>query len=256
MGKEEVVRASDREGVEQAMPVLFPLVLDEVCFEVAGQHLIDHISCVIEAQPQTMVLGPNGAGKSLLLRLCHGLLRPSSGSIRWHDLDVHAARRYQAMVFQRPILLRRTVAANINYALRLRGMPWRQRRAAVHEALQQTGLGDLGGRSARQLSVGEQQRLALARARVLKPQVLLLDEPTASLDPAATKAVETLLAQISASGTRIIMTTHDLGQARRLADTVLFLHRGQLLEYAQAAEFFSRPKSQEAAAFLEGRLVW
>ena len=238
------------------MPVLFPLVLHEVCFEVAGQYLIDHISCVIEAQPQTLVLGPNGAGKSLLLRLCHGLLRPSSGSIRWHGLDVHAARRYQAMVFQRPILLRRTVAANISYALRLRGMPWRQRRTAVHEALQQAGLGELGGRSARQLSGGEQQRLALARARVLKPQVLLLDEPTANLDPAATKAVETLLAQISASGTRIIMTTHDLGQARRLADAVLFLHRGRLLEHAQATEFFSRPKSKEAAAFLEGRLVW
>ena len=132
----------------------------------------------------------------------------------------------------------------------------RQRQTAVHEALQQAGLGDLGGRSARQLSGGEQQRLALARARVLKPQVLLLDEPTANLDPAATKAVETLLAQISESGTRIIMTTHDLGQARRLADAVLFLHRGQLLEHAQAAEFFSRPKSKEAAAFLEGRLVW
>jgi tungstate transport system ATP-binding protein len=247
---------SHREGDDQTMPAMFPLVLDEVCFEAAGLYRIDHISCELEAQPYTLVLGPNGAGKSLLLRLCHGLIQASNGSIRWHGMDVHAARRYQAMVFQRPILLRRSVAANISYALRIRGMPRRQRQTVVHEALQEAGLWDLAGRSARLLSGGEQQRLALARARVLKPQVLLLDEPSASLDPAATQAVETLLEQISKSGTKIIMTTHDLGQARRLGDEVLFLHRGQLLEHGPAAEFFSRPQSKEAAAFLEGRLVW
>jgi tungstate transport system ATP-binding protein len=254
--KGKVVRSSHREGVDQTTPAMFPLVLHEVCFEAAGQYLIDHISCVLEAQPYTLVLGPNGAGKSLLLRLCHGLVRASSGLIRWHGLDVQAARRYQAMVFQRPVLLRRTVAANINYALRIHGMPRRQRQTVVHEALQQAGLGDIAGRSARLLSGGEQQRLALARAWVLKPQVLLLDEPTASLDPAAAQAVETLLEQISDSGTKIIMTTHDLGQARRLADKVLFLHRGRLLEHGPAAEFFGRPQSKEAAAFLDGRLVW
>jgi tungstate transport system ATP-binding protein len=247
---------SHREGDDQTMPAMFPLVLDEVCFEAAGQYLIDHISCELEAQPYTMVLGPNGAGKSLLLRLCHGLIQASNGSIRWHGMDVHAARRYQAMVFQRPILLRRSVAANISYALRIRGMPRRQRQTVVHEALQEAGLWDLAGRSARLLSSGEQQRLALARVRVLKPQVLLLDEPSASLDPAATQAVETLLEQISKSGTKIIMTTHDLGQARRFGDEVLFLHRGQLLEHGPAAEFFGRPQCKEAAAFLEGRLVW
>jgi tungstate transport system ATP-binding protein len=250
------VRSSHYEGVDQITPAIFPLVLHDVCFEAAGQYLIDHISCVLEAQPYTIVLGPNGAGKSLLLRLCHGLIRASGGSIRWHGMDVHAARPYQAMVFQRPVLLRRTVAANISYGLRIRGMPRRERQTVVHEALQQAGLGELGGRSARLLSGGEQQRLALARARVLKPQVLLLDEPTASLDPAATQTVETLLKQISESGTKIIMTTHDLGQARRLADEVLFLHRGRLVEHRPAAEFFSRPQSKEAAAFLDDRLVW
>lgn len=256
MGEGKLVRSRHRQGDDQTTPAMFPLVLHKVCFETAGQYLIDHVSCVLEAQPYTMVLGPNGAGKSLLLRLCHGLIQASNGSIRWHGMDVHVARRYQAMVFQRPVLLRRSVAANISYALRLHGMPRRQRQTLVHEALQEAGLGDLAGRSARLLSGGEQQRLALARARVLKPQVLLLDEPTASLDPAATRAVETLLEQISKSGIKIIMTTHDLGQARRLADEVLFLHRGQLLEHGPAAEFFSRPKSKEAAAFLEGRLVW
>jgi tungstate transport system ATP-binding protein len=250
------VHASQRQGVDQTTPAMFPLVLHEVCYEAAGQSLIDHISCVLEARPCATVLGPNGAGKSLLLRLCHGLIRASGGSIRWHDLDVHAARRYQAMVFQRPVLLRRTVAANMSYALRIRGMSRQERLAIVHEALQRAGLSDVAGRSARLLSAGEQQRLALARAWVLKPHVLLLDEPTASLDPAATQAVETLLAQIAEGGTKIIMTTHDLGQARRLADEVLFLHRGRLLEHGPAAAFFSRPKSKEAAAFLDGQLVW
>jgi tungstate transport system ATP-binding protein len=159
-------------------------------------------------------------------------------------------------VFQRPVLLRRTVAANIRYALSVRGIPRRQRRAIVSEALEQAGLLELAARPARVLSVGEQQRLALARAWALKPQVLLLDEPTASLDPAATQAVETLLGRIHRTGTSIIMTTHDLGQARRLADEVLFLHRGRLLEHGPAAEFFNKPQSQEAAAFLEGRLLW
>jgi tungstate transport system ATP-binding protein len=250
------VRSSHDVSVDQTTRTIFPLVLQEVCFEAAGQYLIDHISCLLEAQPCTIVLGPNGAGKSLLLRLCHGLIRASSGSILWHGMDVGAARRYQAMVFQRPVLLRRSVAANVGYALRIRRMPRRQRQALLSEALEQAGLGTLAGRPARRLSGGEQQRLALARAWVLKPQVLLLDEPTASLDPAATQAVETLLAQIAKTGTKIIMTTHDLGQARRLADEVLFLHRGRLLEHAPAGEFFSRPQSKEAAAFLAGRLVW
>jgi tungstate transport system ATP-binding protein len=203
-----------------------------------------------------MVLGPNGAGKSLLLRLCHGLISPSSGWILWNGLDVGVVRQYQAMVFQRPVLLRRTVAANIRYALSVRGVPRRQRRALVSEALEQAGLLELAARPARVLSGGEQQRLALARAWALKPQVLLLDEPTASLDPAATQAVEALLGRIHQTGTSIIMTTHDLGQARRLADEVLFLHRGGLLEHGPAAEFFNKPQSQEAAAFLEGRLLW
>jgi tungstate transport system ATP-binding protein len=238
------------------MQTLFPLRLHEVCFEAGGKQLIDHISCEFDGCPCTVVLGPNGAGKSLLLRLCHGLIRASSGSILWNGMRVCAARRYQAMVLQRPVLLRRTVAANINYALSVHGVPRRRRRTLVSEALEQAGLLDLTARPARVLSGGEQQRLALARAWALEPQVLLLDEPTANLDPAATQAVEALLEHIYKTGTKIIMTTHDLGQARRLADEVLFLHRGRLLEHESASEFFSKPLSKEADAFLEGRLLW
>jgi tungstate transport system ATP-binding protein len=243
-------------GTDQVIPTLFPLRLHEVCFVAGGKYLIDHLSCVCDSRPCTVVLGPNGAGKSLLLRLCHGLIRASSGLIRWHDMEVGAARRHQAMVLQHPVLLRRTVAANINYALSIHGVPRRRRQAHIWEALTQAGLVDLAARPARVLSGGEQRRLALARAWALKPQVLLLDEPTANLDPAATQAVEMLLERIHQTGTKIIMTTHDLGQARRLADEVLFLHRGRLLEHGPATEFFRKPQSKEASAFLEGQLLW
>jgi tungstate transport system ATP-binding protein len=160
------------------------------------------------------------------------------------------------MVLQRPVLLRRSVAANVAWPLRLRGLPRAARRARVAEALEATGLAAMAHRAARRLSVGEQQRVALARAWALRPEVIFLDEPTAALDPGATAAVETLVRAIASGGTKVVLTTHDLGQARRLADEVWFLHRGRVLEQADAAEFFERPRSAEARAFLKGDLLW
>ena len=235
---------------------ILPLRVRDVCFEAGGKRLIDHVSFTVHAGPCLVILGPNGAGKSLLLRLCHGLLSPSEGTIEWAETDAGRARDGQAMVFQRPVLLRRSVAANAHFGLRLRRMPRRQRQAAVAEALRQGGLSHVASRAARVLSGGEQQRLALVRAWTLQPQVLFLDEPTAHLDPAATRAVEILLKQFHAAGTKLIMTTHDLGQARRLADEVIFLHRGRLLEHSPADAFFAQPRSAEAAAFLDGNLLW
>jgi len=235
---------------------MLPLIVRDLSFDVSGKRLLDGITFHTAQGPRTVILGPNGAGKSLLLRLCHGLLQPSSGVITWAGAAPSVVRRQHAMVFQRPVLLRRSVAANIRYVLSVQGVPRRQRRAMVAVALEQAGLLHLAERSARVLSGGEQQRLALARAWALKPQVLFLDEPTASLDPAATQAVEALLAHIHQAGTKILMTTHDLGQARRLADEVLFVHRGRLVEQASAQEFFHHPQSKEAAAFLEGQLLW
>jgi tungstate transport system ATP-binding protein len=243
-------------GHTMTRAAILPLVVRDLCYEIGGKRLLDSISFRTDAGPRTVVLGPNGAGKSLLLRLCHGLLHPAAGTITWAGAPPETARHYQAMVFQRPVLLRRSTAANITYVLRLRGIPRRQQRVMMTEILAQAGLLPLAARPARVLSGGEQQRLALARAWALKPQVLFLDEPTASLDPAATQAVEALLEQIHHTGTKIIMTTHDLGQARRLADEVLFLHQGQLVEYAPAPAFFSNPQSKEAAAFLAGKLLW
>ncbi len=237
---------------------ILPLTLVAVRFEARGKCLIHDLDLVFEPGPRSIVLGPNGAGKSLLLRLCHGLIAPTAGRVLWAGLDGNsggAARRAQAMVFQRPVLLRRSTAANVAYPLRLRGIGREERKRRVGAALDLAGLSALAERPARVLSGGEQQRLSIARAWVSRPEVLFLDEPTAHLDPAATRAIEQLIEAIHRAGTKIVMTTHDLGQARRLADEVLFLHGGRLLERAPAERFFAAPRSTEAARFLKGELV-
>ncbi len=236
--------------------MILPLTFQDVSFELGGIRLIKDLNCTLEAGPRTMILGANGAGKSLFLRLCHGLIRPTTGRVLWQGAKGRDPADAQAMVFQRPVMLRRSVAANVDYALKLRGMAAAERRAAVEDALGHTGLRRLADNPARVLSVGEQQKLALARAWALQPEVLFLDEPTASLDPAATHAVEQIINAIDAAGTRIVMTTHDLGQARRLGDEVMFLNRGRLLEKALAERFFSEPENDLAQAFLKGELLW
>ena len=233
---------------------ILPLALDGVCYDAGGSRHIHGLTFTLAHGPRTVILGPNGAGKSLTLRLCHGLLRPSAGTVRW--ADPAAAPKRQAMVFHHPVMLRRSAAANIAYALALNGVPRAQRGALAVQALARVGLDDIAGRAARALSAGQQQRLALARAWALEPEVLFLDEPTASLDPAAARAIEEAIDAVHASGAKVIMTTHDLGQARRLADEVLFLHHGRLLEHGPAASFFAAPRSREAAAFLAGELLW
>ena len=239
-----------------APSAILPLRLDGVSFAVRGEPLVQDLSFELGAGSRTVVLGPNGSGKSITLRLCHGLIAPTAGSVRWLGPQAGRARSLQAMVFQRPVLLRRSALANVVYGLALKGVPRRERSALALHALERSGLAPLAQRPARVLSGGEQQRLALARAWALRPEVLFLDEPTANLDPAASRAVEAVIAAIHAAGTTLVMTTHDLGQARRLADEVLFLHRGRLLEHARAERFFAAPASGEARAFLRGELLW
>lgn len=236
-------------------PSVLPLVLDGVSFEAGGRRLLDRISTTFLPGVRTVILGPNGAGKSLLLRLCHGLIKPTAGKLRWSETLPRRVQRAQAMVFQRPVLLRRSVVANIDFALRVRGVAHRERARRSAHVLAGTGLSEHAGRPARVLSSGEQQRLALARAWALEPEVLFLDEPTANLDPAATRSVEEIIAAIHHSGTKVVMTTHDLGQAHRQADEVMFLHKGQRLEQTPAAEFFDHPRSEQARAFLAGELL-
>jgi len=229
-----------------------PLVASGLGFSANGAALLRGIDLVLEAGPPSILIGPNGAGKSLLLRLLHGLLPPGVGQVAWQG---RAAPR-AAMVFQRPVMLRRSVRANAAYPLALAGVPRAERAPRVAEALALVGLTELADRPARRLSGGEQQRLALARAAALRPEVLFLDEPCASLDPAATAAAERIIGDIARQGCKIVMATHDLGQARRLAGEVVFLHRGRVWEHSPAARFFDNPATPEAAAFLRGDLLW
>ncbi|MCC7328479.1 MAG: ATP-binding cassette domain-containing protein [Burkholderiales bacterium] len=227
-----------------------PIVCSGGEVRIGQTRILSSINLTIEPGTSTFVIGPNGSGKSTLLRLLHGLLAPSQGAVTWGGRVGPPVR--QAMVFQRAVLLRRSAAANIRYALRLVGIVGAEARKRIDDALAEVGLKALAQRSARVLSGGEQQRLALARAWALRPEVLFLDEPTASLDPKATRAVEDIVRGIHARGTTIVMSTHNLPQAKRLAGSVVFLDEGRLVEHSPAHEFFASPRTPEAAAFLEG----
>lgn len=235
---------------------ILPLRLRDVSFAAGGRAIIDGISLEIQAGPSTIILGANGAGKSVLMRLMHGLLEPSAGSVEWNAAEHPGAPRKQAMVFQRPVMLRRSAQANVAYAVKVAGIPRAEREPMVRESLEGVGLAHLARRPARVLSGGEQQRLALARAWALHPEVLFLDEPTASLDPSATREIETVIRAFDAAGTKIVMATHNLGQARRLGDEILFIDQGRLVERAPVEQFFSKPQTAQAAAFIKGELPW
>ena len=238
------------------LSMLLPLRLEDVGYEVGPQRIIDDVSFTLDAGLRTVIVGPNGAGKSVLLRLCHGLLEPTSGRIRWNGPEPRGSPRRQAMVFQRPVLLRRSALANVTHALGVARVPSGEREARAREALAKVGLGTLAGHSARVLSGGEQQRLALARVWALRPEIVFLDEPTANLDPGATWEIEKVIAAMHAGGTKIVLVTHNFGQARRMGDEILFLHQGRLVERTPADRFFTRPASADAARFLEGELPW
>lgn len=240
------------------VPSILPLRLESVSYAVGGRTLLSDVSLTVPRGEKLLLLGPNGAGKSLTLRLAHGLIAPSAGRVLWAGPAGGEGRtgRRHAMVFQRPVLLRRSARANLDHALSLQGLGRAERRGRAEDALSRFGLGALAERPARVLSGGEQQRLAMARAWALRPEILFLDEPTAALDPAGTRAIEEMIGAFHAEGMAIVMTSHDLAQARRLADTVAFLHHGRLVETAPAEAFFTDPATREARAFVAGELLW
>ncbi|MFD0979158.1 ATP-binding cassette domain-containing protein [Tropicimonas aquimaris] len=236
------------------MSSLFPVVLEGAETARRGQVLAGPVNLTLGGQGICVVLGPNGAGKTSLLRLMHGAARLTAGSIRW-SCPTSKARRAQAFVFQRPVMLRRTVLENLAYPLRIRGV---RRREAMQRATDWAGRVGLGGmldRQATVLSGGEQQKLALARALIAEPALLFLDEPCASLDGRAMREIEEILVAARASGTRLILSTHDMGQARRLADEVVFMLHGKVHETGPAQTFFNHPATPEARAFLHGDIV-
>jgi tungstate transport system ATP-binding protein len=228
-----------------------PIVLDGVTLAAGETRILRAVTLSIEAGPPTVLIGPNGSGKTSVIRLAMGLLAPTAGSVRSACLGPAAHRK--AIVFQKPVMLRRSAGGNVAFALRAAGRP--SDATTVERLLDRVGLAALADRPARRLSGGEQQRLALARALARDPEVLFLDEPTASLDPAATKAVEDIIAGAVAGGVKIVMATHDMGQARRLAGDIAFLAKGRLIEHAAAERFFTAPATPEARSFLAGDLV-
>ena len=233
-----------------------PLIaLRDVGCAIKGQRLLEGVNVHLREGRRSLIVGPNGAGKSLLLRLIHGMLRPSEGEVLWRGNPLNRkTRAEQAMVFQRPVMLRRSVLANLRFALRVRGFAGREGTRRAEHALELAGLAHLAKRPARVLSGGEQQRLAIARALACDPQLLLLDEPTASLDPAATGQIESLLMQAHDMGVTLVMVTHDQWQARRIAQDVVFLQDGRLAEAGPAETLLHTPRSEAARAWLEGRL--
>jgi len=232
-----------------------PLHIDHLHVIRKGNLLLSDIDYTIDTHGVTIILGPNGAGKSLLLQIAHGLVEPSEGSLKWNRQKPQPQQSWRAFVFQKPVLLRRSVRANIEYVLSLHNIAKPKHNALIQEALYHTGLTHLADRNARVLSGGEKQRLSIARAWVLQPKVILLDEPTAELDPVGTAYIEKLIETIANEDTKILMTTHDLGQAQRLANDILFLHKGKLLEYSSAKDFFTKPTTTTAQNFIEGKLL-
>ncbi|QHQ35160.1 ATP-binding cassette domain-containing protein [Algicella marina] len=237
-------------GTQRASELL-PLTVEGLTLAFGAEIVLNALDLELGPEGCTVIMGPNGAGKSLLLKALHGLIPPTAGRIDWNGTPAAQATRRQALVFQKPVLLRRSVAANLDFVLKARGKD-PARRA---ELLARTGLAHKASQPARLLSGGEAQRLALARALATDPEILFLDEPTASLDPASVLAIEGMVTAARDQGTRIIFVTHDIGQARRMADDVVFIHRGRVAEHRPAPAFFNAPHSEAARNYVNGRIV-
>ncbi|WP_299044724.1 ATP-binding cassette domain-containing protein [uncultured Tateyamaria sp.] len=236
------------------MTELFPLTLSQAETSRRGKRLVGPIDLSLDGKGLCVVMGPNGSGKTTLLRLMHGTARLTGGAVTW-ACPTSEARHHQAFVFQQPVVLRRTVEENLTYPLRLRGVGRKPAKHSAHEWAERVGLSAHLNRRAMVLSGGEQQKLAIARALITDPALVFLDEPTASLDGRAMREIEAILLQAKADGTRLILSTHDMGQARRIADMVVFMLGGKVHETGAANMFLNAPRTPEARAFLQGDIV-
>lgn len=236
------------------MSEMFPLIVEGAVTRRRGKVLVGPVDMRLEAEGVTVVIGPNGAGKTSLLRMLHGIARLNKGVVRW-ACDEAEARERQAFVFQTPVVLRRSVRENLTYPLRINGVGRKAADAQAEAMAEKIGLIEAYTRSALALSGGERQKLALGRALIRQPDVLFLDEPCAALDGRATREVEAILQRAAQDGTRLIMSTHNMGQARRLASEVVFLLGGRIHERGPAETFFETPETAQARAFLRGDIV-
>ena len=236
------------------MSGVLPLVIRDLRFAVEDRTILERVDARIVSSGITALVGPNGAGKSVLLRLIDGLLRPTGGTIRMGASHARPVRR--ALVFQRPSLIRASAARNVELALTPLKLSRGERKARVGTALARVGLAERAADPATKLSGGEQQRLALARAWAAEPDLLLLDEPTANLDPAATETIERLIGAMARAGTKVVLVSHNVGQVARLAEDVIVLSAGRTVEHGSTHQVIHTPRSAEARAFLAGELPW
>ncbi|MBL6604827.1 MAG: ATP-binding cassette domain-containing protein [Alphaproteobacteria bacterium] len=235
------------------MCTLLPITIDKLTLTAGQKTLLNNISLNITSSGILVIMGPNGAGKSLFMRCLHGLSQPDSGRILFAGDEINQThRKSQALIFQKPVLLKRSVRQNLEF---VRNLHRTDNVASIELALRNVGLSKLASQPANQLSGGERQRLALARALMMRPQMLFLDEACANLDPASVSNIEEVLRQACKDGQKIILITHDIAQAKRLADEVIFLHHGALCEHTPARVFFQSPKSQAARAYLDGQIL-
>ena len=233
---------------------LLPLTIERASVRKRGNTILRDIDLTLEPEGFTVVMGPNGSGKTTLLRLMHGLDRAREGRVNW-AVDKIEVRRRQAFIFQTPVMMRRSVLENVAYPLQLRKTPRRQARKIAMRWVESVELGNRADLDAHLLSGGERQKLAIARALITDPKILFLDEPTTNLDGSSMREVETIIRSANDRGTRIVMTTHDIGQACRLASEVVFLNNGRVCEHQAADAFFAEPKSKAAQAYLSGDIV-
>jgi tungstate transport system ATP-binding protein len=232
-----------------------PLIADEITYKVNGTKLIKGINLEINSAGSTIILGHNGSGKSLLLKLLHGVITPSSGQVSWNNNIPTTNQYWRTFLLQTPTFFKQTVQYNIEFVLRIAGIPISEHKTRCQQALEICGLANISQRNTHALSGGELQKLSLARAWVLNPSVVLLDEPTVALDPPSVLGFENIIHQFKQSDTKVIMTTHDLAQAKRLADEIVFIDAGKVMEQSQAEKFFSGPKSNQAQNFISGELT-
>jgi len=240
--------------VKQLSSPILPLAISNARVSKRGTEILTDINVTFAKEGFSVMIGPNGSGKTTLLRLAHGLERPKGGQVTWNSAPGEARAR-QAFVFQTPVMMRRSTIDNIAYPLIVRGMARSTARERARRWADNIGLNERKNGNALNLSGGERQKLAIARALICEPDVVFLDEPTTNLDGRSTREIETILLSAFRNGTRIIMTTHDIGQAKRLATDIVFLNKGRIRETAKADPFFSKPRSPEAAAFLKGDIL-
>ena len=232
---------------------LTPIVVSNLSLLLGKTKILDKIKCKIHNESIVAVLGPNGAGKSMFLKTINGLIEVDSREIKFNSIEINDyIRKEIAMVFQKPTLLRRSVFENMQFVLERKN---KLSNIEIMKLLQRVSLDTFKDKPARLLSGGEQQRLSLARALLINPSLLLLDEPTANLDPYSLNLIEEIILDENKKGKTIILTTHDMGQAKRLAKEILFFNKGKLLEQTKAINFFKKPKTKEAQSYVNGKIL-